>query len=56
MLFGVQVNVYRTSWDSVRGSVLAMEAGVAEIMFGGIPSGDVAMLQRFESEVVAALR
>lgn len=32
------------------------DAGVAEIMFGGIPSGDVAMLQRFETEVVAALR
>jgi len=32
------------------------DAGVAEIMFGGIPSGDVAMLQRLETEVVAALR
>ena len=27
MQFGVQVNVYRTSWDAVRTSVLAMEEG-----------------------------
>ena len=27
MDFGVQVNVYRTSWEAVRASVLAMEAG-----------------------------
>ncbi|MGD8832221.1 MAG: LLM class flavin-dependent oxidoreductase [Pseudomonadales bacterium] len=27
MDFGVQVNVYRTSWDAVKASVLAMEAG-----------------------------
>ena len=27
MKFGVQVNVYRTSWDAVRKSVLKMEAG-----------------------------
>jgi alkanesulfonate monooxygenase SsuD/methylene tetrahydromethanopterin reductase-like flavin-dependent oxidoreductase (luciferase family) len=27
MEFGVQVNVYRTSWEAVRASVLAMEAG-----------------------------
>ena len=27
MQFGVQVNVYRTSWEDVRASVEAMEAG-----------------------------
>ena len=30
------------------------DAGIAEIMFGGIPSGDVERLQQFESEILAA--
>jgi len=32
------------------------EAGVAEVMFGGIPSGDTALLQAFEQEIVSAFR
>ena len=32
------------------------DAGIAEIMFGGIPSGDVEMLQRLETEIVSAFR
>ncbi len=32
------------------------DAGIAEIMFGGIPSGDVERLQQFEAEIVAAFR
>lgn len=30
------------------------DAGVAEIMFGGIPSGNVEMLQRFDAEILGA--
>ena len=30
------------------------DAGVSEIMFGGIPSGDVERLQQFEQEIVSA--
>ena len=32
------------------------DAGIAEIIFGGFPSGDLALLSRFETEIVAALR
>jgi len=32
------------------------EAGIAEIMFGGIPSGDVERLKQFEEEIVAPAR
>jgi len=32
------------------------EAGVAEIMFGGIPSGDVERLQQFETEILEPCR
>ena len=32
------------------------DAGIAEIMFGGVPSGDVDRLQQFEEEIVASLR
>jgi alkanesulfonate monooxygenase SsuD/methylene tetrahydromethanopterin reductase-like flavin-dependent oxidoreductase (luciferase family) len=32
------------------------EAGVAEVMFGGLPSGDTALLQVFEQDIVAAFR
>ena len=31
-------------------------AGIAEIMFGGVPSGDVERLQQFEQEIVAAFK
>jgi hypothetical protein len=29
------------------------EAGIAEIMFGGIPSGDLERLEQFQKEIVA---
>ena len=32
------------------------DAGIAEIMFGGIPSGNVELLQRFEDEILSAFR
>ncbi len=32
------------------------DAGVSEIMFGGIPSGDVERLQQFETEIVKTFR
>jgi alkanesulfonate monooxygenase SsuD/methylene tetrahydromethanopterin reductase-like flavin-dependent oxidoreductase (luciferase family) len=32
------------------------DAGVAEIMFGGIPSGNVELLKQIEAEIVAAFR
>jgi alkanesulfonate monooxygenase SsuD/methylene tetrahydromethanopterin reductase-like flavin-dependent oxidoreductase (luciferase family) len=32
------------------------EAGISEIMFGGIPSGDVERLQQFETEIVSAFK
>ncbi|XOV86955.1 MAG: LLM class flavin-dependent oxidoreductase [Pseudomonadota bacterium] len=32
------------------------DAGIAEIMFGGIPSGDTELLARFEDEIVNAYR
>ena len=32
------------------------DAGIAEIMFGAIPSGNVELLQRFEEEVLSAFR
>ncbi|MCZ6642249.1 MAG: LLM class flavin-dependent oxidoreductase [Gammaproteobacteria bacterium] len=32
------------------------DAGIAEIMFGGIPSGDIDRLQQFEEEIVSAFR
>ena len=32
------------------------DAGIAEIIFGGIPSGDLDRLQQFESEIVSACR
>ena len=32
------------------------DAGIAEIMFGGIPSGDVERLNQFESEILSAFR
>ena len=65
MQFGVQVNVYRTSWDEVRASPKQYvidrlgefrDAGIAEVMFGGIRSGDVDRLGEFEEEIVAAFR
>ena len=30
------------------------DAGIAEVMFGGIPSGNVALLQQFEEEIISA--
>ena len=30
------------------------EAGIAEIMFGGIPSGNVNLLQKFDEEILSA--
>ncbi len=30
------------------------EAGIAEIIFGGIPSGDLDRLQQFEAEILTA--
>lgn len=32
------------------------EAGIAEVMFGGVPSGDVERLKQFEEEIVSAFR
>ena len=32
------------------------DAGIAEIMFGAIPSGNVELLQRFEDEILSAFR
>ena len=32
------------------------EAGVAEVMFGGLPSGDTALLHAFEQDIVSAFR
>ncbi len=32
------------------------DAGIAEIMFGGVPSGDVELLKRLEEEIVSAFR
>ena len=32
------------------------DAGVAEIMFGALPSGNVGLLQRFEEEILSAFR
>ena len=32
------------------------DAGIAEIMFGAIPSGNVELLQRFENEILSAVR
>ena len=32
------------------------DAGIAEIMFGAIPSGNVELLQRFEEEILSAVR
>ena len=32
------------------------DAGIAEIMFGGVPSGDVERLKQFEEEIVSAFR
>ena len=32
------------------------DAGIAEIIFGGIPSGDVDRLHQFEEEVLSACR
>ena len=30
------------------------DAGIAEVMFGGIPSGNVALLQQFEEDIISA--
>ena len=30
------------------------EAGIAEIMFGGIPSGNVNLLEQFDEEILSA--
>jgi len=30
------------------------EAGIAEIMFGGIPSGNVNLLEKFDAEILSA--
>ena len=30
------------------------DAGIAEVMFGGIPSGNVALLQQFEEDIIGA--
>ena len=32
------------------------EAGIAEVMFGGIPSGDVDRLSQFEEEILSAFK
>ena len=32
------------------------EAGIAEIMFGGIPSGNVNLLEQFDEEILSAFK
>ena len=32
------------------------DAGISEVMFGGIPSGNTEMLQRFEEEIVDSFK